>query len=786
MRALLRTLLAVIGVLGLVVVGAVVYVTTFFDPNDLKPRLIEVVRQQTGLELSLEGPLSWSFYPRLGVSVADAEAWLPDQTMVEEEPFVAFQKAEVSLAFAPLLRGEIAIDGLTLDGMRLNLERDEEGRDNWSVLLERLNERSEETADALAPASAGPGLRSGDAGMSVALDIASVQVRESQVRFRDWQEELQLQVAALNISGTNVNPQRAFPLRASFRLSTYNQIPWQEDDEATPDMVSSVTLESRVRLGLEDGRYVFDNLVVDTTTTLTEYEERRQQINLRAQHVVAEPEVERYLVEGGRLESSLSHPALGERALALSLAFMADADLAEEQLRLRNLELTGPDGLALTGSLSASQLFSNLQYAGQVSLAPLSLRPWLARFDLLPNTASDAAFSDVALTSPLQGNLSQLALSNLTLVLDDTTFTGPLRVGLTGDELSFNLQGDHLDLDRYLPVDQTSAGSAMLNRLVGIESAYADEEDETFALDWLAPLELDGELSLDRLQLNGLDLQSVYLVAQGSEGHHRLETFEARLYDGRLALTGELNLREEPARWAFAPRLERVQIVPFYEALGDGDPSPLRGRLNLDGELTARGDSVDLMTRTLNGRLAARIDDGAVLDVNVSQELCSAVALLEGEETSREWSADTRFDSAQATFLINDGVARNDDLDISIPGISLSGEGEVNLATRRFDYGAAARFVDTADAACRVNPRLERVLLPVRCEGSLEEESGEWCRFDQQAFQRAIAELIREEASQRAAGEIQERLGGALEQLDERLGEGASRELRDTLRGLLN
>ena len=76
MKGLFRTLLAAVGVLGILVVVAVVYITTFFDPNDLKPRLIEAVRNQSGLELRLDGPLSWSFYPRIGVSVKDAEAWL--------------------------------------------------------------------------------------------------------------------------------------------------------------------------------------------------------------------------------------------------------------------------------------------------------------------------------------------------------------------------------------------------------------------------------------------------------------------------------------------------------------------------------------------------------------------------------------------------------------------------------------------------------------------------------------------------------------------------------------
>lgn len=99
---------------------------------------------------------------------------------------------------------------------------------------------------------------------------------------------------------------------------------------------------------------------------------------------------------------------------------------------------------------------------------------------------------------------------------------------------------------------------------------------------------------------------------------------------------------------------------------------------------------------------------------------------------------------------------------------------------------AAARFVNTADAACKVNPRLERVPFPVRCEGSLSGDNSEWCRFDRGALQNTLAEFLRNEASQRAGEEAEQRLEGALEGLDERIGEEAGGELRDALRGLFN
>ena len=49
MKQLLRILLAAIGILAIVAVAAVVYVTTFLDPEDFKPRLTAVVEEQSAV-----------------------------------------------------------------------------------------------------------------------------------------------------------------------------------------------------------------------------------------------------------------------------------------------------------------------------------------------------------------------------------------------------------------------------------------------------------------------------------------------------------------------------------------------------------------------------------------------------------------------------------------------------------------------------------------------------------------------------------------------------------------
>ncbi|QEA38602.1 AsmA family protein [Pistricoccus aurantiacus] len=786
MKVVLRTLLAILGILGLVVVGVVVYVTTFLDPNDLKPRLVQVVREESGLELSLDGPLSWSFYPRLGVSVTDARAYLPKQPE-DDLPFAAFDKAEISLAFASLLSGDLAIQGLTLDGMRLNLLRGPRGKGNWEVLLERLDDPEDAMQPEPGDATGGEG-NGEEPGSSVAvdLDIASVQVTNGTVRYRDFQQGHELRIDKFNATGTNVNPTKSFPVKSTFQLLDYDGTGKAAAGEP-PSLTSDVSLNGRVKLGLDDGRYLVNDLALDAETQLATLAKQPQQLKLRIKELEADPGIQQYRLKGGDLDVGITHPALGEKPMPLSLSFDAEADLAEQEAQLQEWRLTGENSLQLSGSLSAQGPWDSPNYEGQVELASLSLRKWLERFTKLPPMADDDALKEVAFTSPFEGNLDQVMLNNLTLLIDDTTLTGQMTAGLSGNLLHFDLQGDDLDVDRYLPpaIAESSDPKTALLKLFGLAPAWAigAEEASLLPVDWLAVLNLDGKLSLGQFTLAGLALEDVDMALKGSDGRLALERLASRFYDGELSASGGLDLRQEPVRWRLAPVLKQVDIEALIESQQE-QPSPLRGRLALDGEVTTQGNALSRMKRNLNGRLKMNIQDGAMLDTNISQELCTAVAMLDGEKTQREWSNDTQFDRAQATLDIRDGVIFNDDLAISIPGIALGGKGQLDLTSSRFSYQAAARFVDTADVVCKVNPRLTKVPLPVACEGELGGDTSEWCHFDQKAFAKAVGELAKDEVTKKAKEKVEGRLGEALEGLDERLGKETPGELRDKIRGL--
>lgn len=774
MKRILRTLLAAAGILGMVMVAAVIFVTTFLDPEDLKPRLIEVVREQSGLELELDGPLSWSFYPRLGVSVDSAEARLPGQTQ-EQAPFAAFDHGEVSLLFAPLLRREIAIDGLTIAGLDLNLERDAQGRGNWETLVERLDGGRRHAESAIAPASAG--LNPGDPDLDVNVNIASVKLHNGRVRYADAQTGDAYQLRSLELAGTNVNPGSAFPLNGSVVVNYF-----ETPDAESASVTSQLELKTSVNLGLTERRHVLDGLSLKGSARLHN-EKEPQEFQLTAEQLGLDLAADQLHMKGGQLQAGLLYPWLGDKRLAFEMQFGLEANLETYAARLQQATLTGPDGLNISGNLLLEALDTAPHYSGQLQLAPFSLRNWLVRFDSLPDMADPEALSKVSLISPIKGDLEALSLEGLNLTLNGSTFSGRLAGDLDGKRLEASLQGDHINLDDYLPAGEAATDVAYLP---GISAAMAQQQDAgLLPAEWLAETALDLQLSVGDLLLAQQTFQDVKLAVKGSDGVHQLTEFASSFHSGELKATGQLDARQEPLEWSLSVDSSKLRLASLLASAGH-QPPPAEGRLAGQAELTSQGNSVARMIRGLNGQVELSVNEGRLTQTNISRQLCSVAASLEGKKPSREWPQGTPFEQASAGIVIEEGIASTQDLVLDIPGISIDGIGELDLGSEVFDLRVGASFREDVDPACKVNPRLIGVTFPMRCKGQLGEDSSEWCRVDREALQSTLGQVLQQEIQRRFGGKAEEELDRAAEKVDETLGEGAASGLRHAIKGLLD
>ena len=797
MKALFRALLAIVGVLALVVVAGVIYVTTFLDPNDLKPRLVKAVKDQAGLELALNGPLDWSFYPRLGVSVEDAEAWLPEQER-DQSPFASFTRAEVGVSFTPLLSGEVEVEGVFLDGLKLALERDAQGRGNWESLLEHAATAADSGAadEALPPAkSAGvaladdttPSVQNGAGSMAVNLDIASVQVTNGQIAYQDAASGLEMTLNDVALTSSNVSPDKAFPVELSFVA-----------DGREPELQSTVSLDGKVALDLQGGRHVLTGVSLDTTTRMPSLGDKDQSVALDIDTLTLDTDKQLYLADGAELDATLHQAALGDKALPLKATFGAEADLAAGTANLENLLLTSGSDLRLSGALKAKDITGDaLSYSDQFKLAPLSPKAWMTRVGMeAPQTAKSSALTSLAFSSPFKGDMSQVQLTNLVMALDDTTINGRLGSSFDASQITFDLDVDALNLDDYLAPAGADEKTASLGEALTagvIAPVYAADGDaELLPVALLKTLGLQGQLDIGTLIASGLEMSKVTAKLSGQPGVQQLDSLTASLYGGSLAANARIDSRKTPLSMSFGEKLTNLDIAPFLKALAPEQKDILRGRLTLNGDYTTSTNQIDSIKRNLNGKGNFEIRNGEVLDVNISKEMCTAVATLSGKTSSREWKANTPLERAQGSFTVTNGVISNQDLALAIPGIALDGKGQLNLPTEAFDYNVAARFIEGADdAACEVNPRLIKLRFPVQCQGNLSGEPGEWCGFDQKGFQSAAAELAKDEAKRKAGEKVSEKLDEKLDEdtrkkIDDKLGEGASDKLKGAIQGLFN
>lgn len=192
-------------VVGLLLLAAIA-LAVFVDPNRYRDDLVRVVKEQTGRDLAIEGDLRLSFWPlglrTGGLQLANARGFGP-------EPFARVDSAAVAVQVLPLLRRQVVVEGVHLDGLELHLARDRAGRANWDDLV-----ATDETAGAPKPES--PPASPGDT--LAIFTVNRVEVRNSALTWRDATSGAAYAVRGLALTSGNLLGTVPVPLRLAFDL----------------------------------------------------------------------------------------------------------------------------------------------------------------------------------------------------------------------------------------------------------------------------------------------------------------------------------------------------------------------------------------------------------------------------------------------------------------------------------------------------------------------------------------------------------------------------------------
>ncbi|MGN8102847.1 AsmA family protein [Pseudomonas sp. 22072] len=731
-------------ILGLVLLGLLLIIvalgfalTHLFDPNDYKEEIRQIARDKAHIELTLNGDIGWSLFPWLGLELHEASvATLTAPT----QPFADLQMLGLSVRVLPLLRREVQMSDVRVEGLNLRLNRDKQGHGNWEDIGKNL---PDETAGAPAPAPVEPvaETKPEKPPQPIRLDIDSLTINNARVEYTDEQTGKQLSAESIQLSAGAIHEGASIPLKLTAFLGSNQPL-------------------MRVKTELNG--------------------------NLRIQRAL-----KRYQFEDMRLSGEATGEPLQGKTVSFSTQGQLLVDLAANVAEWTNLKLAANQLRAL-GELKANDLDKTPQISGALSVAQFDLAKFLESVGHPLPAMAPGSLSKVELVSRLKGTPTSVALENLNLKLDASTFTGRVAVDdFAKQSLRVQLKGDTFNADNYLPAKSEAAKGATAARQAEVQSSEAGamaaggstplpeaptkgawSNDKLLPLTRLRSLDVNADLAFGELTLSQLPIQNAVLKASGIDGQLKLDTLSGGLYNGTFQANGTLDVRQDTPVLALQSHIKQVPVERILQAQGKNPP--VKGQLTLDSNLTGRGNSQKALIDSLNGTTSIVINNGVLLNANIEQQLCTGIALLNRKTLSATPSGkDTPFQELRGNLTFRNGVASNPDLKVRIPGLTLNGNGDVDLRVLGMDYRVGIIVEgdkrDVPDPACQVGANFQGIEVPLRCRGPLE-LGAKACRVDKDGLGQVAL---------KAAGN---RLN---EKLEEKL-DKVNPKLKDALKGLFN
>ncbi|KAE9646091.1 AsmA family protein [Pseudomonas sp. PB103] len=729
--------LVLLGLL-LIIVAAGFALTHLFDPNDYKDEIRQIARDKAHIELTLNGDIGWSLFPWLGLELHEASV----ATLVKPtEPFADLQMLGLSVRVLPLLRREVQMSDVRVEGLNLRLNRDKDGHGNW-----------EDIGKVPAPAGATPPAAPAGQPASettaavekppqpIRLDIDSLTVNNARVEYNDEKTGKQFSAESIQLSTGPVHDSTNIPVKATAFLGT---------NQPVLRVRTELTGELRIERALQ-----------------------------------------RYKLEDMKLSGELAGDPLQGKTMTFAAQGQLLLDKAANVAEWTGIKISANQLRAL-GELKANDLDKTPQISGGLSIAQFDLAKFVDSIGQKLPAMAEGSLSKVELVSRVAATPTSVAFDNINLKLDDSSFSGRIAVeDFAKQSLRAVLKADTFNVDRYLPPKSEKATNATQVRQAEVASTEADamagagstplpdkpsktawSTERLLPVERLAKLDVDADLTFGQLTLDKLPIQNAALKATGQGGLLTLTNLSGELYNGGFEAKGTLDVRPSALVLNLQTRLNRVPAEKILESQGKNPP--VKGLVTLTSNVTSSGNSQQALIDTLNGNASFVINNGVLLNANLEQQLCKGIATLNRKTLSGEpRGKDTPFQELKGNLTFRNGIASNPDLKVRIPGMTVNGDGDIDLRVLGMDYRVGIIVEgDTSsmpDPACQVGDKFVGIEWPLRCRGPLE-LGAKACRIDNERLGQVATKIAGDKLS---------------EKIDEKLGDKVSPELKNALKGL--
>lgn len=537
-------------VVGLMLLLAVYFALTF-NPNDYKQQIIDLVKEKKERTLTIDGDIKLSFWPKIGADLGK----IAISEHKGSAEFASVNSAKVALAVLPLLKKELVVDTVYVDGAKANIIKYKDGTTNFDDLLSKDEDESTQ----------------------IKFDVQGVKVTNSAISYSDEASGAKYAINQFNLTSGRIALAEPMDIATDFKVNA-NQ----------PVVAANVKVKGVFLVDPETKHFKVSGL--DTLVTGDVLNGKNVEVKISGD-VDAKPEKLEFLVDSLKLAASgdfdgakqtveLNAPALSilkdevsTKKITVNVTQKkADADL---KLNMVLADMKGsPKALqssGISGDLNMTQGKRKVvgefasPFKGNIEALIFDIPKLVGKLDIqdpsLPNGAIKGTFNLGAHADIKQ----EKADSSFNLNVAETKLDGNVAVaGFKTPHIQFNLNADKINLNQLLGKASAAPAPASTSK----KSAGNSPTD----LSALKTLHLDGKLNIgsiiyDPYRVTGLN---VGIKADGQK--LALSGLDVKVDDSRIKGNFAISQFSKPL-YTFDIDVDQVDLDKYASASSSASSS---------------------------------------------------------------------------------------------------------------------------------------------------------------------------------------------------------------------
>ncbi|WP_063344669.1 AsmA family protein [Vibrio jasicida] len=190
----MKKLLLIIAIPVVAILAVVLALIIFVNPNQFKPLIVEQAQKQTGLELVIEGDISWQFFPSIGFELGRTELRNPQG--FSQPNLFKVDAVGVDVSVTPLLSKQLEIGNVTLDGAEFYLETLKDGSKNIDALTKAQTQQAEQTTNTKPKQETA----TQGSGSDWTINLAGVSISNGYVEIQDKQADSHIKLSDISLN----------------------------------------------------------------------------------------------------------------------------------------------------------------------------------------------------------------------------------------------------------------------------------------------------------------------------------------------------------------------------------------------------------------------------------------------------------------------------------------------------------------------------------------------------------------------------------------------------------